>query len=379
MLEHSGGRAARVLAWAAFGTFVVFVAVVAFAYATPAWLVDSRGIARRLFYLAFCVRTFEMHMALGLIVPLAVLLVLRRWKLALGAAAVLLWMLGPLAFSFVRPGNPKVDRPLRVMTANLLIGHNEIGGLLNEIRNFAPDVLFFQEYTPEKAERLRIALAEFYPHRVEGIREHAFGQAIYSKFAFVSEPELYPHESIREQGKHEGRAGGEVGIWDAQIRAVIEFEGGEIVLQNIHYAPPIHSSYLREQRIMTGWLCDWLATERRPVIIAGDFNCTQNSLNLSDLRKAGVIDTRTAAGRGWCGTWPARGPASVLRVTIDHILTRGFVCEFSAPGGDIASDHFPVMATLGLQPTRARKTLAPGRGLKGGEKTVGLSADGAWR
>lgn len=342
------------LAWAAFGTFVVFVAVVAFAYATPAWLADSRGIARRLFYFAFCVRTFEMHMAIGLVAPFFVLLLLRRWKLALGGAAVLLWMFGPLAFSFVRPGNPKADRPLRVMTANLLIGHNEIGGLLNEIRNFAPDVLFFQEYTPEKAERLRIALAEFYPHRVEGIREHAFGQAIYSKFAFVSEPELYPHESIREQGKHEGRAGGEVGIWDAQIRAVIAFARTEIVLQNVHYAPPIHSSYLREQRIMTNWLCDWLATEKRPVIIAGDFNCTQNSVNLADLRRVGATDTRSAASRGWCGTWPARGPGSVLPVTIDHILTRGFACEFSSPGGDIASDHLPVMATLGLQPARKK-------------------------
>jgi len=233
------------------------------------------------------------------------------------------------------------------MTANLLVGHAEVDALAAQVRQFAPDVIFFQEYTPAKAAKLETLLGPMYPFRVEGMRDHAFGEAIYSKIAFVSEPELYPHESIRAQGSLVGRAGGDVGIWDPQIRAVIEFGGTEIVLQNVHYAPPIHSSYLLEQRIMTEWLCDWLSREARPVIIAGDFNSTQTSVNLVELRGAGLIDSRSAASRGWAGTWPAVGLPSMLPVAIDHVLVRGLQCEFSRPGTNIASDHLPLLAIVG--------------------------------
>lgn len=129
---------------------------------------------------------------------------------------------------------------------------------------------------------------------------------------------------------------------------MIEVRGTQIVLQNVHYAPPIHSSYLLEQRIMTQWLCDWLARETRPVIVAGDFNSTQSSVNLADLRRAGLVDSRSFA-RGWTGTWPASGLASALPVAIDHVLTRGLLCESSTPGSDIASDHLPLLTVVGTR------------------------------
>lgn len=296
--------------------------------------------------LAFFVRTFEMHIGLALLAPFALMLALRNWKTAAFALPILAWTLGPLAVSYLRPTPPKLQQPLRVMTANLLIGHVEIDALVTQINRFAPDIIFFQEYTPEKAAKLHAHVGTIYPFRVEGIRDHAFGEAIYSKHAFVSEPDLYPHQSIRSRAPLEGRAGGEVGIWDPQIRAVIEFRGTQIVLQNIHYAPPTHSSYLVEQRIMTKWLCDWLSRETRPVIVAGDFNCTQSSVNLCELRGAGLADSRSVT-RGWSGTWPASGLPAMLPVAIDHVLIRGLLCESSVSGSDISSDHLPVLAVVG--------------------------------
>jgi len=341
-------KSARVLARLAIASFIVSAGVLSMAYAVPNSFAESAGVARLLFALAFFVRTFELHLALATLAPLALLLVLRRWWIAAVTATLPVWALAPIAFSYVSPAPLPVDRPLRVMTGNLLVGHAQVDPLLEQISRFAPDVIFFQEYTPAKAERLVHALAGQYPHRVEAIRDHAFGQAIYSKIPFESEPELYPHARIREQGALKGRAGTEVGIWDAQIRAVIRLDGAEIVLQNVHYAPPIRSSYLKEQRVMTKWLCEWLANETRPVIIAGDFNCTPASANLSDLHRAGLTNSRRVA-RGWAGTWPASGLPSIAPVTIDHVLIRGLRCEFSSPGTNIASDHLPVLAIVGRE------------------------------
>lgn len=348
MLASIRRKSARLLGCAAIGTILVSVSLLALAYFIPDRYGESRGIARWLFAVAFFTRTFEMHLGLALLLPLALLLWARGWRTACVAGSIVAWFLAPLIFSYVRSHDDLQSPPLRVMTANLLIGHAEVDALAEEVQRFSPDVLFLQEYTPAKAAALALALKDLYPHRVEGMRDHAFGEAIYSKIPFATEPELYPHASIRGQGRLDGREGGEVGIWDAQIRAVINFHGTQIVLQNVHYAPPIRPAYLREQRIMTKWLCDWLRTEARPVIIAGDFNCTQSSVNLRDLERAGATNSRVAS-RGWAGTWPARGLPSLMPVAIDHILVRGLKCRFSAPGSDIDSDHLPLTAIVGVR------------------------------
>ncbi|MBY0111298.1 MAG: endonuclease/exonuclease/phosphatase family protein [Phycisphaerales bacterium] len=231
------------------------------------------------------------------------------------------------------------------MTANLLVGHGQVDEVVRLIRAQSPDIIFLQEYTPLKADRLVAAIGDQYPHRIEGMRDHAFGCAIYSRIPFKGEPNLYPHAALRSNPS--ARHFGEVGIWDPQPRAVIEHAGREIVLQNLHFAPPIRISYLREQRLMTKWLCEWLGNEQRPVILAGDLNSTLASANLDDLRRCGVRSARSEAGRGSLGSWPSSGLPSLLPVGIDHILYRGFRCEEFKVGPPIASDHLPLLAVLG--------------------------------
>jgi endonuclease/exonuclease/phosphatase (EEP) superfamily protein YafD len=239
-----------------------------------------------------------------------------------------------------------VRKPLTVLTANLLVGLGSVERVVRLIEQEAPDVIFFQEYTPLKAERLIERIGTSYPYRAEGLREHAFGAAIYSRTPFVGEPELYPHESIR--GHPAARRTGEVGIWDPQPRAVIRHDGHEVVLRNVHFAPPIQVAYLREQRVMTGWICRWLGSERRAVVIAGDLNCTDSSVNLSDLGGAGLASVREA-GRGWMGTWPSSGLAGLVPVGIDHILIRGLRCDRVRVGEAIDSDHLPLIARFGVE------------------------------
>lgn len=298
------------------------------------------------FWVAFMARTFGFHMGLGLGVVVLLAAVLRRWRLA-GAAAVLGAVLaGPGAWSGLRsPPAIPAGPVLTVMSANLLVGHAEEGALLAEIARHDPDLLIFQEYTPEKAAVLVPALAVRYPHRHEAMRGHAFGGAVFSKLPFVGEPEEAPHAELRAELGAALRRGGVVGIQDPQIRVVIEFAGAPVVVQNVHDAPPMGGSYLAEQRRFIGWLARWAAGEPRAVLIAGDFNSTPESVNAADLRAAGLTEAHAAAGVGRGGSWPTEGLLSWLpRVRIDQVWTKGLRCVSSAVGAPNASDHRPVVA-----------------------------------
>lgn len=307
---------------------------------------DSESSRRLAYAVAFFTRTFESHAALGMCAGVGFLILLRNWAACTIAAIVPAVVLAPTVWTYVRPDPEPLSKSLTVLTANLLVGHTSVDRVVRLIEAEAPDVIFFQEYTPAKAEKLIERLGAAYPYRVEGMREHSFGAAIYSRRPFVGRPELFPHEAIR--GHVSARNTGEVGIWDPQPRAVVQHGDREIVLQNVHFAPPIRIAYLREQRVMTDWLCRWLESERRAVVIAGDFNSTDSSANLGDLRRAGLVSVR-AAGRGLMGTWPSSGIAGLVPVGIDHILIRGLRSDRAHVGGAIDSDHLPLVARVGLE------------------------------
>ncbi|MBX3390706.1 MAG: endonuclease/exonuclease/phosphatase family protein [Phycisphaeraceae bacterium] len=328
-------------------TLILVSSAIVFANVIPSAWIESSAPRGLLGAASFFVLTFEPH--LGIVAALAIigLLVLRNWRVAVIAAPLLGWTLGPMAWSLMRPSPSPIRSPLHIMTANLLVGHDGVDVLARRIIELNPDVIFFQEYTPAKARRLIPLLAGRYPNVAEGLRDHAFGSAIYSRFPFLEVPDLYPHRSIRAPNGLEGRIGGEVGVWDPQVRAIIEHDGEPIVLQNVHFAPPIHLQYFAEQRAMTRWLCDWLKSETRAVVIAGDFNSTDRSDNLRELAAAGALDTAGIAGRGWIGTWPSSGLAGLVPMPIDHILVRGLRCSAARVGGDIASDHLPLFAEIG--------------------------------
>lgn len=316
------------------------------ARAVPGAWGEAEHAGRLAFAAAFFVRTFETHAAAAMAIGVVGLVLLRRWKIAVLSGVVPLIFVASFTWSFVRPAPVPLTKPLTVMTANLLVGHASVDRVVGLIEAESPDVIFFQEYTPAKAAKLIERLGAMYPYRVEGMRDHAFGAAIYSRLAFEGEPELFPHEAIR--GHEAARSTGEVGIWDPQPRAVVRHDGRDIVLQNVHFAPPIHVSYLREQRVMTGWLARWVASERRAVVVAGDFNSTDSSANLGELRAAGLKSVRES-GRGMMGTWPSSGLAGMVPVGIDHILIRGMSSDGVRVGSPIDSDHLPLVARVGVE------------------------------
>jgi endonuclease/exonuclease/phosphatase (EEP) superfamily protein YafD len=311
-------------------------------------------VTRVLFWFAFMGRTFSPHLGLLLLAFVLIAALFRRRRIALASFALAGVLLFPWAASFLRAAPSRSGAPtLIVMSANLLRGSVGEESLLAEIRRTNPDVILFQEYTPDKAAALRPVLGPLYPHYDEAMRDHAFGQAIFSRFAFVSPADHAPHAALRESLAGALRLGGVVGIQDPQIRVAIDFHGTPVVLHNIHMPPPMGGSYLAEQRRMTAWLCDSAAAETRPLILAGDFNSTPESLNAADLRAAGLFEASDTA-KGRSTTWPTEGPLSwIPGVRIDHQWHNvGLVCVRSEVCADNPSDHRPIVATYELRSPR---------------------------
>jgi endonuclease/exonuclease/phosphatase (EEP) superfamily protein YafD len=325
-------------------------AFAAFVWLMPGDLEDAGRLRRGLFWVAFMGRTYSVLLGAMVVALAAVALLLRRRAVAAGSMLLGCVLLGPWAASLVRPLPDRPDMPsFTVMSANLLVHVSAEAELLAEIRRTDPDIICFQEYTPAKAAVLVPALSALYPHQDQAMRDHAFGQAIFSKFPFIAPPDHAPHRALRDQLRDSLRVGGVVGIQDPQIRAVVDVRGTPVVIHNIHYPPPMSGSYLAEQRRMTEWLCASAREETRPLILAGDFNCTPESLNASDLRAAAFAEVGSVA-RGRSTTWPTEGLLAWIPVRIDHQWhSEHLACVHSEVCKPNGSDHRPIIAIYALK------------------------------
>lgn len=334
-------RLLRSLIWIA---LALSAAAILFPHLLPANLDSNNRPFLIASYLAFMARTFAFHIGIALIFLALAAAILRMRRALVVAVPLLALTLGPALWS-LRPRaiTPAGSAPtLRVLSANLLVGHARVDRLLDVIRRENPDVILLQEYTAEKGEKLRAALAADYPHFANAQRDDAFGQALYSKLPFVAPSVLYPPAALQENA----RTGGVVGLRDPQIRVTIAFAGREVVLQDLHLVPPISIAHHHEQRQMAAWLATWANDEPRPKIIAGDFNATPESTILHALDDAGLHAAHAEAGRGRATTWPNLG---LLRfapgIRIDHILASNELCSVrSQVAGFIDSDHHAIVA-----------------------------------
>jgi endonuclease/exonuclease/phosphatase (EEP) superfamily protein YafD len=127
--------------------------------------------------------------------------------------------------------------------------------------------------------------------------------AILSRLPFVDTPQTYPALGIV--------------LTEPQLRAVVRVDGREVVVQGVHTLPPVSFSYLREQRRLIRALAVWAQQEPRPMIIAGDFNCTPDAMAMGWLRDAGLQDAWSQRNRGIGATWPVdAGLFSIMGVKI---------------------------------------------------------------
>lgn len=323
---------------------VAVYACLAFAYVLPD-LGEASHLGNVLMWLAFAGRTFTFQAGLGLLAVLVWMRLCRLRRPALAMLPILGISLGPAVWSCI-PKSPVPLGPnaITVMSCNLLIGSQSPALAAEQIAHHDPDIVFFQEYSDRAHAAIEPVLRGKYPYIITASRNDAFGQAIYSKLEPIGTPMLYPPPSLGAGA----RTGGVVNLGDPQIRMIVRVGEREVVLQNVHTVPPGGATLLAEQRKMLRWLAQFVREERRPVVMAGDFNATAASLGV--LHDAGLTNTHALAGQGRGSTWP---DVTWLRylpgVRIDNIfVSDGLSCDRAEVGKSIGSDHRPIIARVGF-------------------------------
>jgi endonuclease/exonuclease/phosphatase (EEP) superfamily protein YafD len=257
--------------------------------------------------------------------------VLRRWR----AAGVALVATGAFAIA-VLPRAVGDTAPaaketlLRVLTANLRLGHADPRALVDLVRRTRADVLSVQEFTPEAGAAFdRAGLGTLLPYRLTAPLGGALGSGLYARYPLHARPTFQVNV---------------IGL--AMPHAEMDVpRGGRVEVMAVHLARPMNPYGVGQWN--RGLVLLPAAEHRGAVrILAGDFNATIDHRPLRRLIGEGYVDAAYESGAGLIPTfWKWWLPP----ITLDHVLVDARcavrqVTVYDLPG----SDHRAVFAELRL-------------------------------
>jgi endonuclease/exonuclease/phosphatase (EEP) superfamily protein YafD len=260
---------------------------------------------------------------------LALLLALvARWRLgvvwSLVVLGLLAWFIEPYGKSD-EPGGPALAE-LRVLTSNVEFGRGT-PALVPVIRAGRPDIVFVQECEYVCRARLKREFSADYPYRRAVEAGGSEGSIILSRFPL------------------KGTAGvsGTMGM----PGAIADVRGHAVRLQLAHPMPPLPGQVDIWRREL-GRLRDAAAATGTPMILAGDFNASQDHAAFRRILDTGLSDAARLAGHDRTPSWPAR-TAATIGAQIDHVLVSR---DFSASGVRFlpvaGSDHRALLVNITL-------------------------------
>jgi endonuclease/exonuclease/phosphatase family metal-dependent hydrolase len=259
----------------------------------------------------------------------------RSWTLAMlsaGTVGTFLWSTVP-AVGVPLPVPPPggASPALRLFDANLHAANPDVAPIAEEIRAAAPDLVALQEVDPDGAAGLvRSGVLDRFPHRVTEVRRGASGVALWSRFPLAE-------AQVRQVGDM------------PFVRATVVLGDRRLRVYAVHVEAPVGDGRAR-WRAQLRRLDEELRHERRPLVVAGDFNATRHHPSFRRLLSDGLADAHERRGRGWAATWPRdRWPLPPL-MRLDHVLVTPEVAVRSVREGvGRGSDHRPVVADLVLR------------------------------
>ncbi|MFF5983790.1 endonuclease/exonuclease/phosphatase family protein [Streptomyces olindensis] len=265
---------------------------------------------------------------------LALLLtLLSRWWLGTAWGVVLLGLLAWFIEPYGKTGDPS-GRPvaeLRVLTSNVEFGQGT-GSLVAAVRREKPDVVFVQECEYTCDARLKRDLGRDYPHRraVEGGGSE--GSVILSRHP------LRPTDGVRATMGMPG--------------ALADVDGHPVRLQLAHPMPPIPGQVDLWSRELDAVRDAATADRGTPLVLAGDFNASQDHAAFRRILDTGLYDAARLDGEDRTATWPAP-TAKTFGTQIDHVLVSGQFTADRTRVLDLAdTDHRAVVTDLTLHDSR---------------------------
>jgi endonuclease/exonuclease/phosphatase (EEP) superfamily protein YafD len=296
---------------------------------------------------------FELFDIFGLLLfaPLPLLLLL---SMLCASRTAGLWLMAPVLLLSWEYGGlmlPQVQtaegRPLRVMTANLLVSNGERARVAAGIIAEDADIVALQELGTGMSEYLARELKTAYPHQLLGPSDAPDGLGILSRYPIRTEPETgwYGH------------------VCQCQ-RVRIDLGSEQLVFINVHPPPPaIGLGRLGRLPMPTGFdprqtnepldaALDGVDLQYTPTVVAGDFNVSDRQPKYRELRRH-LNDAFREAGWGLGYSFPSRTferfpDLSIIR--IDYILhDRSMTATAARTGVTPGSDHRHVIADLRLR------------------------------
>ena len=269
--------------------------------------------------------------AIALIVPC--ILFRRRRILALMLLPALTFTINYLPMYVPREVVPSPNtQALTVLTYNIKLSPSNIYGISNDIWRIDADIVAIQELTPRSAEVLESELANIYPYRAFHPVNGFAGQGILSKYPIVAD------EFWRLYLGHQ--------------RVEIDVNGTVIAVYNVHpvhHILPFWGFDISRRTEEVDFFLKKAEQDNIPVLIAGDFNMTDQSGDYQRIT-ANYTDSYRQVGYGMGTTFPAHIRPFPSLVRIDYVFHSE---EFTALTADVlrstgGSDHRPLVVTLAI-------------------------------
>jgi len=314
--RRRGGRKLGFLLWVLALVFVAYAVVRVLSLETTAFLVGAMAVTP---YVA----------AAGLLITLITFGVGRR-LLAVVLLVVTLSLGALMTPRILSEEQPQAEGDhVRIMTANLRLGHGDARTIVDLVRGQQVDVLALPELTPDAVSALdRAGLADALPYRVFDARPGGDGSGIAAKVP-LRQIILIESSILSQPSVVVDRPGND----DFEVTAV-------------HIQPPLEAEDVNTWRRELAQLPQ-AAPRERVRVLAGDFNASLDHAAFRAIVDRGYSDAGEEAGEGMTPTWAdwPLGPP----LTIDHILADvrcaiSSYAVFDLPG----SDHNAIMAEIVL-------------------------------
>lgn len=235
------------------------------------------------------------------------------------------------------PAAPADAPLLTVYTHNLHVMNDDLQPAADDIRASGADVVALQELTQTAADFLAAELADIYPYQaLYPVGETTAGAGILSKWPLSG-----------------------VETWETvmlELRATVAWPGGDFAFYNLHPPPP--RWFLRvfdasDRRRALDESLRRAAAEPLPVVLAGDFNLTDQTQDYQTILGAGFQDAFREAGWGLGLTFADFSYLSPLLavappfIRIDYVFADETFTPVEAQVGAAAgSDHYALRAVL---------------------------------
>jgi endonuclease/exonuclease/phosphatase (EEP) superfamily protein YafD len=237
-----------------------------------------------------------------------------------------------LLFSDWRAEAAGISTRLKVMSANIHFSRHSVEMLEEEIRRIDPDIVVLVEPTADYYGD-NSPLRQSHPHVIFHRDGAGSGIMMASRIGWERASTMTLSTSFSPS------------IYAAFCPAPERGPAGCVELLGVHPVSPIGARRARMRDKELRAIAEFVR-ERQPerFIVLGDFNTTPFSVRFAELRdRSGLSDS--AVGRGLTATWKSKNP--LFGLPIDHVLVgREIRIIDQEVGGDVASDHFPISATL---------------------------------